>query len=364
MQRLNLGGFALIVASTLALQGCSGFRISAPNNAPAAPNQQIAPYTQAATTISYDCDRSVSSARTVVVCRGDTLVSIAKANNVTKKNLRLINSINGDHIQTGQILRLPAEQVYIVQAGDNLFRIATRFGISSQELAAANGITNKNHVFTGQGLAIPGASSRMAAAPPVTSPPRQVAEAPRMAKPVAKPVVIVPPPTAQREPVGPVPRARPAQTTPPAKPVVPIAEPAKPEVQNAAPAKSEKEPGFILPAEGKIVSDFGPKSGGLHNDGINIAADRGAPIQATADGTVAYAGDGLPGFGNLILIKHADGWTSAYAHADTVAVKRGDTVRQGQSIGTVGDTGSVSEPQLHFELRQHDRAMDPTKIVR
>ena len=119
----------------------------------------------------------------------------------------------------------------------------------------------------------------------------------------------------------------------------------------------------MLPVEGKILSDFGPKSGGLHNDGINIAAPVGTPIRATADGTVAYAGDGLPGFGNLVLIKHADGWTSAYAHANSIAVKRGDAVRQGQTIGEIGATGSVNEPQLHFELRQHDRAVDPKKMV-
>jgi len=118
-----------------------------------------------------------------------------------------------------------------------------------------------------------------------------------------------------------------------------------------------------LPVQGRIVSEFGPKSGGLHNDGINIAAPRGTPIVATADGEIAYAGDGLPGFGNLILIRHEDGWTSAYAHADTMAVKRGDKVKRGDVIGQVGNTGSVTDPQLHFELRKHDRAVDPKPLL-
>jgi murein DD-endopeptidase MepM/ murein hydrolase activator NlpD len=161
----------------------------------------------------------------------------------------------------------------------------------------------------------------------------------------------------------PQPRHRPNHSDPSAATVANNNTAPKAPAAPTKPVAPTSAPTFLLPVEGRILSDFGPKSGGLHNDGINIAAPLGTPIRATADGTVAYAGDGLPGFGNLVLIKHDDGWTSAYAHAKSIAVKRGDTVRQGQIIGEIGATGTVTEPQLHFELRQHDRAVDPKKMV-
>jgi len=114
---------------------------------------------------------------------------------------------------------------------------------------------------------------------------------------------------------------------------------------------------------GKIISSFGAKKGGLHNDGINIAAARGAPVRAAENGIVAYAGNELRGFGNLLLIKHADGWTSAYAHNDKLLVRRGDQVRRGQIIARVGSTGSVTSPQLHFELREGSEAIDPLRLL-
>jgi murein DD-endopeptidase MepM/ murein hydrolase activator NlpD len=123
------------------------------------------------------------------------------------------------------------------------------------------------------------------------------------------------------------------------------------------PARSSSR--FAWPLRGPILSAYGPKPGGLHNDGINIGAARGTGVVAVENGVVAYAGDELKGFGNLLLIRHADGWVSAYAHLDDMAVRRGDKVRRGQKVGTVGSTGAVSEPQLHFELRRGSRAVDP-----
>ncbi|MGB7406447.1 MAG: M23 family metallopeptidase [Pacificimonas sp.] len=116
---------------------------------------------------------------------------------------------------------------------------------------------------------------------------------------------------------------------------------------------------FTWPVNGKLVSRFGKKAGGLYNDGINIAAPRGTPVLATATGTVIYAGNGIPGFGNLVLIKHSDSWVSAYAHNDAFYVERGDEVGRGDQIAEVGSTGSVTDPQLHFELRQGRKAVDP-----
>lgn len=116
---------------------------------------------------------------------------------------------------------------------------------------------------------------------------------------------------------------------------------------------------FFWPVNGKVISPFGPKDGGQHNDGINIAAPLGTPVKAAENGVVVYAGNELRGFGNLLLIRHADGWVSAYAHCDTLLVKRGAQVKRGQVIARVGQTGNVDSPQLHFELRKGAQAVDP-----
>ncbi len=133
-----------------------------------------------------------------------------------------------------------------------------------------------------------------------------------------------------------------------------------------APAAVPKPPprsgrGFLWPLKGRVLSAFGAKARGLRNDGINIAAPRGTPVRAAENGVVAYAGNELRGFGNLLLIKHAGGWVSAYAHNQTLLVKRGDKVRKRQVIAKVGSSGNVSGPQLHFELRRGRRAVDPRK---
>jgi len=119
--------------------------------------------------------------------------------------------------------------------------------------------------------------------------------------------------------------------------------------------------GFVWPVSGKVLSGFGNGARGLHNDGLNIAAPLDSLVKAAENGVVAYAGNELQGFGNLLLIKHRNGWVTAYAHNRTLLVKRGDKVTRGQAIARVGATGGVSTPQLHFELRRGKRAVDPRK---
>lgn len=118
---------------------------------------------------------------------------------------------------------------------------------------------------------------------------------------------------------------------------------------------------FIWPVTGPVVSAFGPKPDGLRNDGVNIAAPEGTPITAAAAGEVIYAGNQLRGFGNLVLIRHAGGWVTAYAHAAELWVDTGARVAQGQRIGAVGQTGSVDAPQLHFQIRQEATPVDPRR---
>ena len=176
-------------------------------------------------------------------------------------------------------------------------------------------------------------------------------------------------------PISAAPRAQPEASTPvPAPPPVaamtvkPVADKPEPVLVASAPAVevSSSKRGrrkFIKPIDGTVLSGFGSQSGGLRNDGINIAASKGESVRAAQDGTVAYAGNELPGFGNLVLVKHADGWVTAYGHNDEIVVSKGQAVKQGQVIAKAGSTGNVSRPQVHFELRNGARAVDPSPYL-
>lgn len=129
--------------------------------------------------------------------------------------------------------------------------------------------------------------------------------------------------------------------------------------QALAPIARADAPQFAWPVSGRVISDFGNTANGGKNDGINIATALDTPIHASASGTVTYAGDELKNYGNLVLIKHAGGFTTAYAHADRLVVSRGDTVTKGQVIGYAGQTGDVATPQLHFEIREQTTPVNP-----
>jgi hypothetical protein len=120
---------------------------------------------------------------------------------------------------------------------------------------------------------------------------------------------------------------------------------------------------FDWPLRGRIVADFGPQLGGQQNDGINIAAAEGTPVMAASDGVVAYAGNELKGYGNLVLIRHSNGFVTAYAHTSEILVKRFQSVKRGEMIAKVGKTGYVSEPQLHFEIRNGSTPVDPRRFL-
>lgn len=121
---------------------------------------------------------------------------------------------------------------------------------------------------------------------------------------------------------------------------------------------------FSWPVRGKILSNYGAKTNGLFNDGINIGATRGAVVGAAENGVVAYAGNEVKGMGNLIIIQHDGGWMTVYAHMDSMVVRRGARVSVGQKIGTVGKTGKVDSPQLHFEIRKGTKAYNPTSYLK
>ena len=132
---------------------------------------------------------------------------------------------------------------------------------------------------------------------------------------------------------------------------------------NLAPVTGSGSVAFGWPVDGPVISPFGATSGGARNDGINIAAASGTPIHAAAGGTVTYAGDELKDYGNLLLIKHADGYVTAYAHADRLIVGKGDVVTKGQVIGYAGKTGDVTSPQLHFEIRHDTTPVNPSSLL-
>lgn len=129
-------------------------------------------------------------------------------------------------------------------------------------------------------------------------------------------------------------------------------------------ASADGAPSFVWPVRGTIISAFGPKGSGRDNDGINIAAPKGSPVKASAAGTIVYVGDEMKGFGNLVLIRHPGNWVTAYAHLDRVMVSKNGTVRAGDMIGTIGATGDVGSPQLHFEARREGKPVDPELVLK
>lgn len=146
----------------------------------------------------------------------------------------------------------------------------------------------------------------------------------------------------------PAPRPAPSYVPVTSQPLAPI-----------SPLARADAPAFAWPVSGRVISDFGTTANGGKNDGINIATAMDAPIHASAPGTVTYAGDELKNYGNLVLIKHAEGFTTAYAHADRLVVSRGEVVTRGQVIGYAGQTGDVATPQLHFEIREQTTPVNP-----
>jgi len=200
---------------------------------------------------------------------------------------------------------------HTVVRGDTVYGVSSRYNVEQAALRSANNIGANNGLHVGQCLSIPGRSSSATV---------QVASVatPGAPRPRVKPPIDLPPPATGQ---------------------------------------------FIWPAEGRIVSRYGPKEGGLHNDGINIAVPEGTAVMAAQSGVVAYAGNELRGYGNLLLVRHADGWMTAYAHNGELLVERGAIVTKGQTIATAGRTGSVQSAQVHFEIRRGSEAIDPLKVM-
>ncbi|MCR9219644.1 MAG: LysM peptidoglycan-binding domain-containing M23 family metallopeptidase [Alphaproteobacteria bacterium] len=306
-----------------------------------------------------------------IVRRGQTLYSIARAYNAPLRALIVENGLAPPYrLEIGDRLRVPQAESYRVRPGDTVYGVSRDFGVSMTELVRLNGIAAPYTIRVGQRLLIPGRVSvepARADAPP-TPDAKEVAErtqaalrapdpepAPAREAAASRPRPPDPPDALPDRPFrmtdagDPRPRVKPE---PPRRALASIAQP---------PARAASR--FLWPVEGRVVSRFGPKGKGLHNDGLNIAAPRGAAVRAAENGVVAYAGTELKGFGNGVLVKHADGYMTFYAHNDAVLVARGQTISRGQTIARVGSSGNVDQPQLHFQIRRGREALNPERLL-
>ncbi|RZN00188.1 peptidoglycan-binding LysM [Bradyrhizobium genosp. SA-3] len=331
--------------------------------------------------------RSVAAAQPaggtkIIVGTSDTLDVLAKRYHVTPQAILAANGYKGPRtLSPGQQLIIPhpataaapapamapvaaapaakpvaavaaPPSTHFVNRGDTLASIARKNHISAAELARANGLDPSAKLKLGTKLTVPGAKTAAVAVP--------VAPAPVAAAPVVgtlQPVAAAPAPaTKMAAAAAPVQSARLAQAT------------ANVEEKPAeTPAKAAEATGalptFRWPVRGKVVTSYGAKTNGKSNDGINLAVPEGTPVKAAEDGVVAYSGNELKGYGNLVLVRHSNGYVTAYAHASELLVKRGDTIKRGQVIAKSGQSGEVASPQLHFEIRKGSSPVDPLQFL-
>ncbi len=261
---------------------------------------------------------AASSARSVhTVKKGDTLYAISRRYSVPVRDLIRTNGFKAPYaLEVGQRVRVPSAQVHVVKKGETGYGISRMYGVTVAALMQENGIKAPYTLEIGQALRLPGGAANAATQ------------------------------TVSRTPTV----TRPAQTT------------GRTVARSVPPQRSAS--GFDWPVEGRLASRFGPKEDGLHNDGINILARQGTPVRSSDAGVVVYASNALEGYGHLLLVKHAGGWITAYAHNERLLVREGQTVKKGQIIARVGRTGGVTEPQLHFEIRKGRRALDPLRYLR
>jgi murein DD-endopeptidase MepM/ murein hydrolase activator NlpD len=336
----------------------------------------------------------------IEVKQGDTLYSLAKHHRVSMSELMRINALTELNLKPGQKLSLPAgakvaraaprtqpappvaearpaaaapavaaatataptapvaapaapagwTDSYTIRPGDSLYGIARKRGVTVAELQRFNGITDVHKMQPGTVLKLPSETSDAGKSAVAAPPSSTVAVAPQQAGAGPRPTVLNAPRTAAVETKSSVPGAQ---------PVVGSAAPNSAD-KHEQPAQAKVADGRLRwPVKGRIISSFGAQSDGTQNDGVNLAVPAGTEVLAAETGVVAYAGSEVRGYGNLVLVRHDNGWVTAYAHNDQLLVQRGDRVRRGQVLAKAGRTGSVDQPQVHFELRQGPKPVDP-----
>lgn len=320
---------------------------------------------------------AINNAGVHTVSGNDTIWNVSKRYRIAMPAL-----IEANHLQppfalkSGQRLKLPPPQIYKVRAGDSLTEIARMFNTRSHDIASLNNLQAPYAVKNGQVLRMPFSVGRQPApvqmasvsVPPYIPPTNPVA-VPSVQREVLGGSIeseTLPPPVQIASTIPPQPSAilNPIPTLPP--PNLPPQSGGRtseelPKKSTAMLPRSSSK--FLMPVSGQVVSSYGGKANGLHNDGVNIKAARGTTVKAAENGVVVYADNGLGGYGNLVLIRHADRWMTAYAHLDQIAVRKGQQIKRGQKLGTVGSTGNVASPQLHFEVRRGTEALNPVGMI-
>ena len=325
----------------------------------------------------YGGIKTEQTEKEVIVQPGDTLYSLAKKYNTKVEEIVKLNNLQEPYaLFVGQKLILPSVietaivqtvtvkrpvtnntttrvelQEISVAAGDTLYSISRKYSVPVNDLAVMNGLSAPFTLSVGQKLKVPNLSKApVMTMTPVRSATTQTKLSTGTVKQTAPKTVV----KTKTEPVKTV-------TKPAAKTKTKISSDPNTKLPKISARSSSK---FSWPVRGKILSSYGAKSGGLFNDGINIGANKGSTVKAAENGVVAYAGNEVKGMGNLIIIQHSGGWMTVYAHMDTMSVRRGTKVSVGQKIGTVGSTGKVDKPQLHFEIRKGTKAYNPSSYLK
>ena len=311
-QRMHKFMVLAMVATTLPLSGCKTPNFSMTRDTPAP--VLVAPLRQLREAIPPD--------GRVTVREGDNIYAIAARYGVPPTSIIRDNQIGPPYtVAVGQTLVLTPPRTHTVGPEDSVYLLSQRYAVSQYQLAEANGLRAPFELTVGQRLILPDAMdfSVLDAAPDATA--LNVAA------------------------LSPIPST-----------------PATPAARKRFVAPSGSGP-FRWPIEGEVVTEFGPAARGVHNDGVNIAAPEGTAVRAAARGTVAFVGRDIKSFGTLILVKHDGGVITAYAHLGEVLVAEGDVIEVGQQIATVGQTGKVDSPQLHFEIRKARKPIDPRTVI-
>lgn len=323
--------------------------------------------TTAPRSVASNATWSGADGTTIIVGTSDTVDSLAQRYNVPAREIMRVNGLpTPRNLQPGQSLVIPRQavaappamaapqtrpaavassgSVHVVNPGETLHSIARRNKMPAAKLAKANNLPVTVQLKTGQRITVPGGVKTAAAAPaPLQQQAKPVLAAP--GKPAAAaPVTVAEAPAVKKESAN-------------------LATETKEVEKEARQDATGGLPSFRWPVRGRVIAAYGAKTSGKQNDGINVAVPEGTPVKAAEDGVVTYSGNELKGYGNLVLVRHSNGYVTAYAHASELMVKRGDTIKRGQIIAKAGQTGEVSSPQLHFEIRQGATPVDPSKFL-
>lgn len=321
--------------------------------------------------LNYDLGTELfgSIPNSISVTKGDTLYSISKRYNVPLRDLITTNNLTPPYtLKIGQVIRIPSAKYHTVVKGDTLYNISKRYDVDMATLSNLNNLNAPYTLSLGQRLLLPGTLNSpddvdYAYDDSYSSSYRESQED------ETGTIWIMPTQTTQKNVSKPKTSAKKSYTT--AKKSTASAAKKKTTYTKTATKKtsskttkvSARKSKFLWPVQGKVISKFGSLGNGRNNDGINIQAAQGSTVRSADAGTVVYAGNELKGFGNLILVRHSGGWITAYAHNQKLLVKKGQKVKRGEKIATVGATGGVNKPQLHFEVRAGKKAVNPLQYL-